>query len=135
MEFGIRRITKQLVVTAVARVRSVAAAVVVRLRAGWVGAEMLTLINTFRAGFAVDSAALEREVGKTIARHELYDELDASDKAEARMFELLIENDKDEVLKAIGRIVWDAFARVVKREIDTMNEQIAEQSARDRMEV
>lgn len=96
---------------------------------------MSSLINTFRAGFTVDPAALEREVGKTIARHELYDELDASDKAEARMFELLIEDDKDEVLKAIGRIVWDAFDRVVKREIDTMNEQIAEQSARDRAEV
>ena len=96
---------------------------------------MSTLINTFRAGFTVDPAALEREVGKTIARHELYDELDACDKAEARMFELLAENDKDEVLKAIGRIVWDAFARVVKREIDTMNEQIAAESVRDRTEV
>ncbi|SAK19159.1 hypothetical protein UA17_01748 [Burkholderia multivorans] len=85
-----------------------------------------------RLGFAVDPEKLEREVGKKIARHELYDELDASDKAEARMFELLIERDKDEVLKAIGRIVWDAFARVVKREIDTMNEQIAAESVRDR---
>lgn len=96
---------------------------------------MSTLINTFRAGFTVDPAALEREVGKTIARHELYDELDACNKAEARLFELVLEQDKDEVLKAIGRIVWDAFSRVVKREIDTMNEQIAEQSARDRVEV
>ncbi|MBU9564854.1 hypothetical protein KTE54_29700 [Burkholderia multivorans] len=95
---------------------------------------MSTLINTFRAGFTVDPEKLEREVGKTIARHELYDELDASDKAEARMFELLIEQDKDETLKAIGRIVWDAFSRVVKREIDTMNEQIAADAVRDRME-
>lgn len=93
------------------------------------------LVTLHRLGFTVDPAALEREVGKKIARHELYDELDASDKAEARMFELLIEQDKDETLKAIGRIVWDAFSRVVKREIDTMNEQIAEQSARDRAEV
>jgi N-methylhydantoinase B/oxoprolinase/acetone carboxylase alpha subunit len=96
---------------------------------------MSTLINTFRAGFTVDPAALEREVGKTIARHELYDELDACNKAETRLFELVLEQDKDEVLKAIGRIVWDAFDRVVKREIDTMNEQIAEQSARNRAEV
>lgn len=93
------------------------------------------LITLHRLGFAVDPAALEREVGKKIARHELYDELDASDKAEARMFELLIENDTNANLVLIGRIVWDAFSRVVKREIDTMNEQIAEQSARDRAEV
>lgn len=93
------------------------------------------LVTLHRLGFTVDPAALEREVGKKISRHELYDELDASDKEEARMFELLAENDKDEVLKAIGRIVWDAFARVVKREIDTMNEQIAEESVRDRMEI
>ncbi|MBU9534608.1 hypothetical protein KTE49_29685 [Burkholderia multivorans] len=85
-----------------------------------------------RLGFTVDPEKLEREVGKKIARHELYDELDASDKAEARMFELLIERDNDDVLKAIGRIVWDAFARVVKREIETMNDQIAAESVRDR---
>jgi hypothetical protein len=96
---------------------------------------MSTVINTFRAGFTVDPAALEREVGKTIARHELYDELDASTKAETRLFDLLIEQDKDDVLKAIGRIVWDAFDRVVKREIETMNKQIAAQSVRDRAEV
>jgi DNA-binding FadR family transcriptional regulator len=95
---------------------------------------MSTLINTFRAGFTVDPAALEREVGKTIARHELYDELDAWEKAETRLFELLIENDTNPNLVLIGRIVWDAFDRVVKREIDAMNEQIAEQSARDREE-
>lgn len=88
-----------------------------------------------RLGFTVDPAALEREVGKSIARHELYDELDACDKAETRMFELLIEQDQDDVLKAVGRIVWDAFARVVKREIDTMNEQISADSMRDRAEV
>ncbi|PRF91644.1 hypothetical protein [Burkholderia multivorans] len=85
-----------------------------------------------RLGFTVDPEKLEQEVGKKIARHELYDELDASDKAEARMFELLIERDNDDVLKAIGRIVWDAFARVVKREIETMNDQIAAESVRDR---
>jgi hypothetical protein len=96
---------------------------------------MSALINTFHAGFTVDPAALEREVGKTIARHELYDELDACNKAETRLFELLIENDTNANLVLIGRIVWDAFDRVVKREIDTMNEQIAEQSARDRAEV
>lgn len=96
---------------------------------------MYKLRTLHRLGFTVDPAALEREVAKSLARHELYDELDASDKAEARMFELLAENDKDEVLKAIGRIVWDAFARVVKREIEMMNEQIAEESVRDRMEV
>lgn len=96
---------------------------------------MSTLINTFRAGFTVDPEKLEREVGKTIARHELYDELDASDKEEARMFELLIENDTNANLVLIGRIVWDAFSRVVKREIDTMNEQIAADTVRDRAEV
>ncbi|HDR8927253.1 TPA: hypothetical protein QDA78_003679 [Burkholderia vietnamiensis] len=96
---------------------------------------MSTLINTFRAGFTVDPEKLEREVGKTIARHELYDELDASNKAEARMFELLIENDTNANLVLIGRIVWDAFSRVVKREIDTMNRQIAADAVRDRAEV
>ncbi|HDR9164846.1 TPA: hypothetical protein QDB28_005282 [Burkholderia vietnamiensis] len=96
---------------------------------------MSTLIKTFRAGFTVDPAALEREVGKTIARHELYDELDASNKAEARMFELLIKNDTNANLVLIGRIVWDAFSRVVKREIDTMNRQIAADAVRDRAEV
>ncbi|MDI9680445.1 hypothetical protein [Burkholderia cenocepacia] len=89
-------------------------------------------IENFRLGFTVDPDTLAREISKRLARHELYDELDASPKEEARMFELLAENDRDDVLKAIGRIVWDAFDRVVKREIDTMNGQIAEQSARDR---
>lgn len=93
---------------------------------------MSTLINTYRAGFTVDPDALAREISKRLARHELYDELDASPKEEARMFELLAENDRDEVLKAIGRIVWDANARNVKREIDTMNEQIAADAMRDR---
>lgn len=93
------------------------------------------LVTLHRLGFTVDPDALAREISKRLARHELYDELDASPKQEERMFELLAENDRDEVLKAIGRIVWDANARNVKREIDTMNEQIAEQSARDRAEV
>lgn len=134
MEFGIRRITKQWVVIAVTRVRSVAAAVVVRLRAAWVGCDMSTLINTFRAGFTVDPRKLEREVAKKLARHELYDELDADNKSETRLFELLIEDDTNANLVLIGRVMWDVFDRLVKREIETMNEQIAAQSVRDRME-
>jgi len=98
-------------------------------------AAMTSLINTFRAGFTVDPRELEREVARKLARHELYDELDADDKAETRLFELLVEDDTDENAKAIGRLVWGVFARLVKREIDTMNEQIAEQSVRDRMEI
>ncbi|KVW15419.1 hypothetical protein WK91_18455 [Burkholderia cepacia] len=93
---------------------------------------MSTLINTYRAGFTVDPDALAREISKRLARHELYDELDASPRQEERMFELLAENDRDDVLKAIGRIVWDANARNVKREMDTMNEQIAADAVRDR---
>ncbi|CAJ2718096.1 hypothetical protein [Burkholderia pseudomallei] len=93
---------------------------------------MSTLINTYRAGFTVDPDALAREISKRLAHHELYDELDASPKEEARMFELLAENNRDDVLKAIGRIVWDANAQNVKREIDTMNEQIAADAMRDR---
>lgn len=96
---------------------------------------MSTLINTFRAGFTVDPRKLEREVAKKLARHELYDELDADNKSETRLFELLIEDDTNANLVLIGRVMWDVFDRLVKREIETMNEQIAEQSVRDRMEV
>lgn len=111
-----------------------AAVVVARLRAGWVGCDMGAIEN-FRLGFTVDPDTLAREISKRLARHELYDELDASPKEEARMFELLAENDRDDVLKAIGRIVWDANARNVKREQDTMNAEIAAESVRDRTEV
>jgi len=96
---------------------------------------MTSLINTFRAGFTVDPRELEREVARKLARHELYDELDADNKAETKLFELLVEDDTDENAKRIGHLVWSVYARLVKREIDTMNEQIAEQSVRDRMEV
>ena len=95
---------------------------------------MSTLINTFRAGFTVDPRKLEREVAKKLARHELYDELDADNKSETRLFELLIEDDTNANLVLIGRVMWDVFDRLVKREIETMNEQIAAQSVRDRME-
>lgn len=91
-------------------------------------------IENFRLGFTVDPDTLAREIGKTIARHELYDELDACDKAETRMFELLIEDDTNANLVLIGRIVWDAFDRVVKREQDTINAEIAAESVRDRRE-
>jgi len=92
-------------------------------------------IENFRTGFTVDPRELEREVARKLARHELYDELDADNKAETRLFELLVEDGNDENAMLIGWLLWDVFSRLVKREIDTMNEQIAEQSVRDRMEV
>jgi hypothetical protein len=114
--------------------RPAPAVVVVLLRVAWVGCDMGAIEN-FRTGFTVDPRELEREVARKLARHELYDELDADNKAETKLFELLVEDDTDENAKRIGHLVWSVYARLVKREIDTMNEQIAEQSVRDRMEV
>jgi hypothetical protein len=89
-------------------------------------------IENFRLGFTVDPDTLAREISKRLARHELYDELDASPEEETRMFELLAEDDTNANLVLIGRIVWDAFDRVVKREIESMNKQIAADAVRDR---
>ncbi|MDN7703295.1 hypothetical protein QZM15_32950 [Burkholderia sp. AU44665] len=88
-------------------------------------------IENFRVGFTVDPRELEREVARKLARHELYDELDADNKAETKLFELLVEDDTNANLVLIGRIIWDLHDRLVKREIDTMNEQIAAESVRD----
>lgn len=110
------------------------AVVVALLRAEWVGCDVGAIENS-RLGFTVDPRELEREVARKLGRHELYDELDADDKAETKLFELLVEDDTDENAKRIGHLVWSVFERLVKREIDTMNEQIAAQSVRDRMGV
>lgn len=96
---------------------------------------MLILINIFCVGFMVDLEKFECEVGKMIVCYEFYDELDVSDKVEVWMFELLIEQDKDDVLKVIGWIVWDVFFCVVKCEIDMMNEQIVVDMVCDCVEV
>lgn len=90
------------------------------------------LVTLHRLGFTVDPRELEREVAKKLARHELYDELDADNKSETRLFELLVEDDTNANLVLIGRVMWDVFDRIVKREVETMNEQIAAESVRDR---
>ena len=75
----------------------------------------------------------ERSVALKIQPYELYDALDSNDRVERQLLSMLREDDTDDNLKKIGRLMWDMFERLVKRDIDNENAQLVIEARSERV--